>query len=75
MTSAGTIGGTANISSAAKDVRRRQREAFSKKDRPRHEAKHNPGFTCEWEGCRRVFSRGINMRDHVKRIHLGKKGR
>ena len=46
----------------------------SKKDRARHEAKHNPVIMCEWEGCRRVFSRGDNMRDHVKRIHLGKKG-
>ena len=44
----------------------------SKKDRDRHEAKHNPGILCEWEGCYRVFSRVDNMKDHVKRIHLKK---
>ncbi|RYO55856.1 hypothetical protein AA0116_g8824 [Alternaria tenuissima] len=42
----------------------------SKKDLARHEAKHNPGVLCDWEGCDRVFSRVDNMRDHVKRIHL-----
>ena len=47
----------------------------SKKDRARHEAKHNPGISCEWrdlhgEGCGRVFSRVDNMKDHVRRIHL-----
>ncbi|KAL3457053.1 hypothetical protein BJX64DRAFT_27779 [Aspergillus heterothallicus] len=44
----------------------------SKKDRDRHEAKHNPGIVCEWagEGCTRVFSRVDNMKDHVRRIHL-----
>ncbi|KAL5335105.1 hypothetical protein BJX70DRAFT_332741 [Aspergillus crustosus] len=44
----------------------------SKKDRDRHEAKHNPGIACEWagEGCERVFSRVDNMKDHVRRIHL-----
>lgn len=46
----------------------------SKKDRARHEAKHNPGIPCEWrdsdgEGCGRVFSRVDNMKDHVRRIH------
>ena len=41
----------------------------SKKDRARHEAKHNPGVKCE-RGCGRVFSRVDNMKDHVKRIHL-----
>ncbi|KAL3492971.1 hypothetical protein BJX62DRAFT_235704 [Aspergillus germanicus] len=43
----------------------------SKKDRDRHEAKHNPGIRCEWaeEGCTRVFSRVDNMKDHVRRIH------
>ena len=41
----------------------------SKKDRARHEASHNPGVTCEWEGCERVFSRVDNMKDHVRRIH------
>ncbi|KAJ5654676.1 C2H2 type zinc finger domain protein [Penicillium lividum] len=41
----------------------------SKKDRARHEAKHNPGIVCEWEGCGRVFSRVDNMRDHLRRIH------
>ncbi|KAL6709429.1 hypothetical protein ACN47E_001364 [Coniothyrium glycines] len=42
----------------------------SKKDLARHEAKHNPGVLCDWEGCDRVFSRVDNMRDHVKRIHV-----
>ncbi|KAF2129878.1 hypothetical protein P153DRAFT_226037 [Dothidotthia symphoricarpi CBS 119687] len=42
----------------------------SKKDLARHEAKHNPGVSCEWGSCDRVFSRVDNMRDHVKRIHL-----
>lgn len=46
----------------------------SKKDRARHEAKHNPGIKCEWHGpdgeeCGRVFSRMDNMKDHVRRIH------
>ena len=46
----------------------------SKKDRARHEAKHNPGIRCEWRGaegeeCGRVFSRMDNMKDHVRRIH------
>ena len=46
----------------------------SKKDRDRHEAKHNPGINCEWRGpdgeeCGRVFSRVDNMKDHVRRIH------
>ena len=46
----------------------------SKKDRARHEAKHNPGIRCEWQGpdgeeCGRVFSRMDNMKDHVRRIH------
>ena len=46
----------------------------SKKDRARHEAKHNPGIPCEWrdvngQGCGRVFSRVDNMKDHVRRIH------
>lgn len=49
----------------------------SKKDRARHEAKHNPGIKCEWHGpngedCGRMFSRMDNMKDHVRRIH--KKG-
>lgn len=49
----------------------------SKKDRARHEAKHNPGIRCEWRGpageeCGRIFSRMDNMKDHVRRIH--KKG-
>ena len=59
----------------------------SKKDRARHEAKHNPKIMCEWTGedgerCSRKFSRVDNMKDHVRRIHrkgqssddLGKKG-
>lgn len=33
----------------------------SKKDRARHEAKHNPMITCEWDGCGRLFSRVDNM--------------
>lgn len=41
----------------------------SKKDRARHEAKHNPQITCEWSGCDRLFSRLDNMKDHVRRIH------
>ncbi|RHZ43437.1 putative C2H2 transcription factor [Aspergillus thermomutatus] len=41
----------------------------SKKDRARHEAKHNPGVVCEWPDCGRVFSRVDNMKDHVRRIH------
>lgn len=41
----------------------------SKKDRARHESKHNPGVVCVWEGCGRVFSRVDNMKDHVRRIH------
>lgn len=41
----------------------------SKKDRARHEAKHNPGVGCEWSGCERIFSRVDNMKDHVRRIH------
>lgn len=41
----------------------------SKKDRDRHEAKHRPGVSCEWEGCDRKFSRVDNMKDHVRRIH------
>lgn len=41
----------------------------SKKDRARHEAKHNPQIPCEWEDCDRVFSRMDNMKDHVRRIH------
>ncbi|KAE8350211.1 hypothetical protein BDV28DRAFT_139561 [Aspergillus coremiiformis] len=41
----------------------------SKKDRDRHEAKHNPLVPCEWEGCQRMFSRVDNMKDHVRRIH------
>lgn len=47
----------------------------SNKDRARHEAKHNPGVMCEWEGCGRVFSRVDNMKDHVRRIHLRAGGR
>lgn len=39
----------------------------SKKDRARHEAKHNPGVECEWEGCDRIFSRVDNMRNHMQR--------
>lgn len=42
----------------------------SRKDRDRHEAKHQPDIPCEWPGCDRVFSRVDNMKDHVRRIHL-----
>lgn len=41
----------------------------SKKDRARHEAKHNPGVLCEWRDCKKIFSRVDNMKDHVRRIH------
>ena len=41
----------------------------SKKDRTRHEAKHDPGVHCEWADCDRIFSRVDNMKDHVRRIH------
>ena len=44
----------------------------SRKDRDRHEAKHQPDIPCEWRGCDRVFSRVDNMRDHVRRIHQRK---
>ncbi|KAJ5893285.1 hypothetical protein N7495_004976 [Penicillium taxi] len=47
----------------------RQGGFSSKKDRARHEAKHNPGIVCDWDGCGRVFSRVDNMKDHVRRIH------
>jgi hypothetical protein len=52
----------------------------SKKDRARHEAKHNPGIKCEWKGhggeeCGRVFSRMDNMKDHVRRIHRKGEGK
>ena len=33
----------------------------SKKDRARHEAKHDPQIVCEWEDCNRLFSRMDNM--------------
>jgi hypothetical protein len=33
----------------------------SRKDRDRHEARHNPSVPCAWEGCERVFSRIDNM--------------
>ena len=33
----------------------------TKKDLARHEAKHNPGVLCDWDGCDRVFSRVDNM--------------
>ena len=46
----------------------------SKKDRDRHEAKHKPGISCQWEGCERVFSRMDNMKDHVRRIHSKSSG-
>ncbi|KAL4888264.1 hypothetical protein BDV59DRAFT_211238 [Aspergillus ambiguus] len=42
----------------------------SKKDRERHETKHNPKVPCEQPDCRRMFSRIDNMKDHVRRIHL-----
>ena len=46
----------------------------SRKDRARHEAKHNPAIRCEWKGpqgekCGRFFSRRDNMKDHVWRVH------
>jgi hypothetical protein len=33
----------------------------SRKDRARHEQKHNPTIACEWESCTRMFSRVDNM--------------
>lgn len=49
----------------------------SKKDRARHEAKHNPGIKCEYVSpngtpCERIFSRTDNMKDHMRRIHFKK---
>ncbi|KAB8278381.1 hypothetical protein BDV30DRAFT_141265 [Aspergillus minisclerotigenes] len=46
----------------------------TRKDRARHEAKHDPRIQCpcldeRGERCSRVFSRLDNMRDHVRRIH------
>ncbi|KAK3614505.1 hypothetical protein LTR56_027209 [Elasticomyces elasticus] len=41
----------------------------TKKDRTRHEAKHNPYIVCEWDGCERLFSRVDDMKDHVRRVH------
>ncbi|KAK8222063.1 hypothetical protein M8818_000231 [Zalaria obscura] len=38
----------------------------SKKDRARHEAKHDPKIGCEWEGCGRIFSRMDNMKGPQK---------
>jgi hypothetical protein len=43
----------------------------TRRDRDRHEKKHKPGVRCTWEGCEKVFSRTDNMKDHVKRRHLG----
>ncbi|KAJ5181660.1 hypothetical protein N7449_011807 [Penicillium cf. viridicatum] len=46
----------------------------TRKDRARHEAKHDPSIQCpcldeRGEQCPRMFSRFDNMRDHVRRIH------
>ncbi|RYP72029.1 hypothetical protein DL771_004498 [Monosporascus sp. 5C6A] len=46
----------------------------TRKDRARHEAKHNPAIKCPWQNrnggqCTRTFSRMDNMRDHYRRIH------
>ncbi|KAB8254982.1 hypothetical protein BDV32DRAFT_156532 [Aspergillus pseudonomiae] len=46
----------------------------TRKDRARHEAKHDPRIKCpclneRGERCSRMFSRIDNMRDHVRRIH------
>jgi hypothetical protein len=43
----------------------------TRRDRDRHEKKHKPEVRCMWEGCEKVFSREDNMKDHVKRKHLG----
>lgn len=43
----------------------------SKKDRARHEAKHNPQITCEWPDCDRLFSRLDNM---VRMFHKTRVG-
>ena len=45
----------------------------SKKDRIRHEMKHNPEIECE--ECGKCFSRLDNMKDHVRRIHQRKRNR
>ena len=45
----------------------------SKKDRIRHEMKHNPEIRCE--ECKKCFSRVDNMKDHVRRIHQRKGNR
>lgn len=42
----------------------------SKKDLARHEAKHNPGVLCDWDGCDRVFSRVDNMVSNVCLCHI-----
>jgi DNA-directed RNA polymerase subunit RPC12/RpoP len=52
--------------------------AFStKKDRLRHETKHDPNIKCEH--CGKLFSREDNMWDHIRRLHgqssLGKRKR
>jgi hypothetical protein len=44
----------------------------SKKDRARHEAKHDPNVVCEWDGCRRLFSRHDNMVSPPRARHLSR---
>ena len=57
------------------DAREAGKKGFAtRKDRARHEAKHNPAIRCKWrapngEQCSRTFSRMDNMRDHYRRIH------
>lgn len=42
----------------------------SKKDRARHEAKHNPMITCEWDECGRLFSRVDNMVSQIASLSI-----
>lgn len=57
------------------DLRDPGKRGFAtRKDRARHEAKHNPAIQCPYqdvngEPCKRTFSRMDNMRDHCRRIH------
>jgi hypothetical protein len=39
----------------------KQRGFSTSKDRDRHEARHKPDVMCEWQSCRRLFSRVDNM--------------
>lgn len=46
----------------------------TRKDRARHESKHNPSVQCHFRDqsgnrCSKTFSRKDNMKDHYKRMH------